>query len=1201
MKRFRALLVVLSLLGSWALAAAQQPVDLPLANWSAQSQQPEDGKAQIGPEGFVLTRSTAGGSYMLRVFQDVAVKPGGVYVFTYRVKVEGEGNSSGIIYSGDAQGVWDEAHPRYTEARRKGDFATVKTILTASPATARFRLDVRANGANTTVTYTDVTLEQIGTVPNTVLKPSHAAVTLDGKLDDPLWSEAAHFTPFRVLGKVESPASVGNEALLAVQDGYLYVGYRLAEPNVAGMKASKPKDATGLAPVGIYNDDCAETFFSVDQGSFAHVIVNAAGARHWEQRNLTSPSATWYPSTQVDFTPEWEAQAAIGKGEWTCELRVKLSDLYGTTVGGDQKLFVNFTRHRTQGTEENLTYAPLAGQFYAVPREFVPVTLQLPPLAGPTVSHALTGKFTSRLGVPDLLLAGAPVKLTRHSGTFRLPQTATVAPQGVTVDAGVLRTLREALAVTASGKAQVTLRIADVFGDKALSASERAKLKSPEAFKLDLSAGKAAITGRTRDGVLRGIATLILMANRARCTQEQALPALTLYDAPRLPFRGLMVQLDKRIIDVAFLLRMNKLLVYLDSFGGPTLFPFERYPIGGKTKVTKQELVDLFNYARARGIEPIPYFASWGRVQYLKVMPGGKDLLVEDVDTIQSGYRNLDVANPATHKVMLDLQQEIIDTLHPKSFCIAMDEAHFGPMVTSAAARAKGWKPSDWYATALNVNAAFFRKQGIRMIIWGDMIEPTHNGPNMDVCGPELLKRLPKDMTIFDWEYNGQREVTEDFPSIKMFRQVGLPTIGCPWFAPKGVARLAHSIAKYGGEGLLLTAWNSSSPEAMPTEWIRACALTAYLGWSPEDCDLGHLQFVPDTIMEGAAYWQPANFPAGVTHPIAAPADLVSGEALAKLLGLPAGTDPGFVATPFRNYRGASVDCFRQGGQPAAVALPGREYAVVRNGDFSQGVASWVVDTSEDTTFTSDQGALKVTRLSGNAFRRASQDLSLDPKREYVVRYRVKVAGPGAARAWTYSGDEKFRWNEAKCVFSGATDKDWVTKEMVLPPGFASLRVSLSVDGAGTTAWFDDLEVVEKGVDPATLAPAKVVLPVNATARVLTFLHATSAQVLAVEDMHGNAQKFANIVPGEYRVHYADGTMVVIPLTYRVNIVAANDPTLGRQCDVGLFGTVGGAQFMNLPTFTWVNPHPAKTIASIEARSGSSAAMTLLLFGITRE
>ncbi len=1200
MTRTLLILIALSLAGTAGLAQTPKPVDLHLAQWSAQSQKPSDGKATVTAEAFTLTRGPEGDDgYMLRVSYDLPARPGGLYLFTYSVKVEGEGGAAGILFSGDAQGAWDEAHARNTEQKRKCDFTPVKTILAASQSTVKFRLDLRAFGANTTVTYKDVRLEEIGEQQDVVLTPSDAAVTLDGRLDDPLWATAARLSPFRVLGAVESPAAVSNEALVALRDGYLYVAYRLAEPNVAGMKATKP--AGGPAPIGIYNDDCAETFLSTDQVAFSHVIVNAAGARHWDQQSIGHPSATWYPTTTVAFNPDWEAKAAVGKSEWTCEMRVRLSDLYGEAVGGERKLYANFTRHRTQGAEENLTYAPIAGKFYAVPREFVPITLRLPPLAGPVASRAIPGKFTSTLTVPDLLLAGAPVKLATRAGAFKLPANPTVAQKGVAIDAGVLRTLSQALTVPAGGAAQVIVQVGDPLAGAALTPADRAKMKSPEAFRLDLAPGKATITGRTRDGALRGIATLILMANRARLTKAASLPALTLFDAPRLPFRGLMVQLDRRIVDVAFLLRINKLLVYLDSFGGPTLFPFESYPIGSK-RTTKQELVDLFNYARARGIEPIPYFASWGRVQYLKVMPGGKDLLVDDVDVLQQGYRNLDVANPETHKVMLALQQEIIDTLHPKSFCIAMDEAHFGHMVASAAAKAKGWKPSDWFAEALNVNAAFFRKQGIRMIIWGDMIEPTHNGPAMDVCGPPLLARLPKEMTIFDWEYSGSREVTEEFPSIRMFREAGLPTIGCPWFAPKGVARLAHSIAKLGGEGLLLTAWNSSSPEAMPTEWIRACSLTAYFGWSPQDCDLGHLPFVPDAIMQGAAYWQRVNTPAGPTRSVAAPQGLVTGGPLAKLLGLPAGTDPGFLATPFRNVRGARVDVFRQDGKPAAVALAGRDCAVVRNGDFSKGLAGWSADTlADDTLFVGEKGALKATRVAGNAFRRVSQDLRLDPKREYIVRYRAKVEGPGMARAWTYSGDEKFRWNESKSVHSAANERDWAVKEMPLPPGFAALRISLTVDGAGTTAWFDDIEVVEKGVDPATLAPAKAVLPVGAPARVVTFLHATSRQVLHEEDMHGNAARYASIVPGEYRVHYADGTMEVIPLTYRVNIVAANDPTLGRETDVGLFGTVGGAAFMNLPTFTWPNPHPDKRIVSIEARSGSSSEMTLLLFGVALE
>ena len=74
--------------------------------------------------------------------------------------------------------------------------------------------------------------------------------------------------------------------------------------------------------------------------------------------------------------------------------------------------------------------------------------------------------------------------------------------------------------------------------------------------------------------------------------------------------------------------------------------------------------------------------------------------------------------------------------------------------------------------------------------------------------------------------------------------------------------------------------------------------------------------------------------------------------------------------------------------------------------------------------FAAEAGALKVTRVTGDAFRRVYQDLRLNPAKEYAVRYRVKVEGPGAAHLWSYSGDEQFRWDESKCRY--AADKSYL-------------------------------------------------------------------------------------------------------------------------------------------------------------------------------
>ncbi len=1180
-------------------------IDLKFDKWTTQSQKAEDGTAVVANGIVTLSRGKFGAElYTLRAYVDIPVKAGFEYVFSYTVKVEGDGGSVGVIYNGDKDGKWDVKSLRHTETKKKCDYTTVATVISVPGDTFFLRLDLRALGENTSVIYKDIVLEEICKKRDITLVPSNGDVIIDGKLDDSLWQEGVKLSPFRILGNVARLSTLKNEVFLAVKEGHLYIAYRMEEPNIEGMKATKSKNASGLGELEIYADDCTETFISTDRVSYAHILVNAAGTRYWEQRNICKPNATWYPPNYIPFTGDWEAKSVVGTNEWTCEIRIKLSDLFAKNVGDNQNIFVNFTRHRTQGKEENLTWAPLNGQFYAVPKEFVAVTLCLPPLNKISEMISIAPTFSEKLSVPDILLAGLPVKLTKNAGEFKLSSQIQISEKNLVIDSGVKKMLEDALRISGNNnKIEISLEVADPFDDSSLSAEERGKLGSSEAFKLDLSMGKAVIIGRSQDAVLRGIATLILMANRARFTEGAALPALTLLDAPRMPFRSWMITPTKEGIDMAYLLRFNKLLIAIDSWGGPTIFPFESYPIGGQT-FSKKELVDIFNYARARGIEPIPYFASWGRVQYLKNAPDGVKLLVDDLDMVQEGYRNLDIANPEAVKVMLKLQEEIIDTLNVKSFCIAFDEIFFGNTVTSVAAKAKNWKASDWIIEALNINDVFFKRKGVRMYLWGDMIDPNQNGKHLDISGSQLLARLPKDMTILDWKYDGKFDYSADFPSLKIFKDAGFPTIGAHWFKPKNISRMAHSIVTNKVDGICLTSWNSTIINKLASDVIRALALTSYYSWSPEDCDLSHLKFLPDTITEAAAYWTNVRFSAGTVRHLEASNGLISDNDLLKMLGIPFATDTTFIATPFKNYRGVGFNVFTKNGKPAAISVSGEKRpAACVNGNFSDGMTGWELQcpSKDDGIFVIEDGALKVTRVAGKAFMRVSQDILLDPTKEYMLRYKVKVNGDGYAKAWTYSGDEKFKWDDSKCVFSSSKGCEWTDMEISLPFGFASTRICFSADGDGTVACFRDIALIEKNADTVkqAISPvSKTLIPVNSKARVITFMHATSRQDIS-DDMEEMDRSFKGIMPGQYLISYADGTQEIIQLNYRVNIVAANDPTLGREMDLGLFGTIGAAIFVNLPTFTWLNPYPEKTIDSIEVIPGNTETMSLLVFGIS--
>ncbi|MGH8488174.1 MAG: family 20 glycosylhydrolase [Gammaproteobacteria bacterium] len=814
------------------------------------------------------------------------------------------------------------------------------------------------------------------------------------------------------------------------------------------------------------------------------------------------------------------------------------------------------------------------------------------------------------VAVPDILTAGNPIKLTFTDGVFRLPARLAFAEKHVEIDSGVKALLKDVLIVNTGGDATISVDVADEFNAPELEPSESEILKSPEAFRLELRTNKALIVGRTREGALRGIATLILLAKRARFTRDLALPGMVMYDAPRLPFRGWTHNIGplsekdiKRTIDVGYLLRLNKVLIPLDSYSSPTVFPFESFPIGGKS-FSKVKLIEIFDYARARGIEPIPYFSVYGRVLYLANAPRGKELFVDEAKVGGHDSRNLDVANPAALEVALKLQEEIIDTLKPQGFCIAMDEIHYANTVTSAAARAKHWKPSDWYVKAVQASYELFEKKGVKLYLWGDMLDPGSNGKYFDMTGPALIARLPKDMIVFDWKYDGSKDFNADLPSVRMFRDAGVTTIGATWFGPKGIARMAHAIDKHKRNGLLLTAWNDTSLEAMPAEFIRALALTAYYSWSPEDSDLSHLPFIPDALTEAAAYWTKVTFPVGPTSSLTANTGLMVGDELLKLMDLPKGTDSAFIATPFKNYRGVSFNVFKKEGKPAAVVAKGKDGgdSLITNGDFATGLSGWDIQTrgTGDGVF-SENGALKIVRVVATSSISVQQDIRVDQGKEYVLRYRVRVSGPGSAKTWIYSGDNELKWDPLKTIAASDRETDWATKELPLPRNLGSVRLTFSVEGASSAAWFDDVSILDRGTQAGARNEEKPSIPVRGKAKVITFMHATGPHDILEDDMHKNTARFSKVSLGAYVINYSDGSSVDIPLAYRVNVVAVNDSALGRETDVGLFGKVGSVPFVNLPTFTWVNPYPQKEITSILVIPGNSAHSNLLVFGISIE
>jgi hypothetical protein len=193
-----------------------------------------------------------------------------------------------------------------------------------------------------------------GRLPEAWVAPAKKAPRIDGKLDDPAWSETRPV----VLGKLEShgEASPETEARLVHKDGVLFVGVRLAEPNVGAMKRTVT-DADGPA----YRDDSVELFLSPHPSrAYYQMIVSATGAIY-DRHGHGNPSH-WDSGAN--------AAAVIGQDHWTLEVEIPMSAM-GAAENMPTRWRANIYRNRrVGGRSESQAFSPTFRGDYDVPARF---------------------------------------------------------------------------------------------------------------------------------------------------------------------------------------------------------------------------------------------------------------------------------------------------------------------------------------------------------------------------------------------------------------------------------------------------------------------------------------------------------------------------------------------------------------------------------------------------------------------------------------------------------------------------------------------------------------------------------------------------------------------------------------------------------------------------------------------------------------
>lgn len=287
-------------------------------------------------------------------------------------------------------------------------------------------------------------------------------------------------------------------------------------------------------------------------------------------------------------------------------------------------------------------------------------------------------------------------------------------------------------------------------------------LGEDESYTLDIDSKQARMSASNPLGVLRGIETFLQLVQQDQ--QGFGIPAISIQDQPRFPWRGLMIDVSrhwlpmdvlKRNIDGMAAVKMNVLHVHLTDDQGFRVeskrFPELQQKGSDGKYFTQAQIRELQDYARDRGIRVVPEFDMPGHTtSWLVSHP--------ELGSLPGPYKierrwgihdpTLDPTREASYQFLGAFIAEMAAMFDDQYFHIGGDEVN-----------GKQWnasQPIQAFMKAQNIRnnhelerhfvrrvQAIVQKNGKRMMGWDEVLDPD----------------LPKDIVIHSWR--GQKSLAE--------------------------------------------------------------------------------------------------------------------------------------------------------------------------------------------------------------------------------------------------------------------------------------------------------------------------------------------------------------------------------------------------------------------------------------------------------
>ncbi len=431
-----------------------------------------------------------------------------------------------------------------------------------------------------------------------------------------------------------------------------------------------------------------------------------------------------------------------------------------------------------------------------------------------------------------LNLIPVPQKVKLNGGSFIFPQAITFTSSETIKDTiGNFMTEIEGLKASYSSTS----------GTVRFSRNKEIPLQG---YKMEIAPGKIDIEYSSPQGLFYSIVTLKVLKQN----YSGNLPCVSIEDHPDLQVRGLMLDISRNkvpkretLIKLAGLLadmKFNHLELYVEgfSFAYPS---FRDLWEKTETPVTGDDIKALDSFCREHFIDLVPNQNMFGHMTSWLATEKYKDLAECPKGYKMMGILNmkgtLDPSDPGSIELVTKMTDDILQNFTSENFNVNLDEPFdLGKGKSKKICEEKG-AGNVYFDYALKIHDIATARNR-KMMMWGDIV----------LKYPEVLSRIPKDVTLLDWGYEALYPFEKNAKELKA---AGVRFMVCPgtssWSSIVGrsdnmIENIRNSVTagvKYDAAGMILTDWGDMGHwQYLPVSYA-GYAIGAGLSWNSKSYD----------------------------------------------------------------------------------------------------------------------------------------------------------------------------------------------------------------------------------------------------------------------------------------------------------------------------------------------------------------------------